>query len=127
MYWYNIIILIQNRTGKPCFPIYVLVRFNLLLLPCYQRLMVDNYDTLRGMVYHANKISPQRNVNLGLLLAIRRDTMWTVKDDTGGTPARHTAPILENVICRTCTDNVAEELRTPHIENATGDRFTTKW
>lgn len=29
-------------------PIYVLVRFNLLLLTCYQRAMVDNYDTLRG-------------------------------------------------------------------------------
>lgn len=39
-----------------------------------------------GMVYHANKISPQRNANLGLILDTRRDTIWTVKDDTDGTP-----------------------------------------
>lgn len=36
-------------------------------------------------------------------------------------------PNSENVICRTCTDSVVEELRTPHIENATGNRFTTEW
>lgn len=34
--------------GKPCLPIYVLVRFNLLLLPCYWHAMVDNHDTLQG-------------------------------------------------------------------------------
>lgn len=107
-------------------PIYVLVRFNLLLLTCYQRAMVDNHDTLRGMVYHANKISPQKNANLGLILDTRRDTIWTVKDDTDGTPQGN-RPDSENAICRTCTDSVVEELRAPHIENATGNRFTTEW
>ena len=48
-----------------------------------------------GMVYHANKISPQRNANLGLILDTRRDTIWTVKDDTDGTPQGSTAPILK--------------------------------
>lgn len=47
------------------------------------------------MVYHANKISPQRNANLGLILDTRRDTIWTVKDDTDGTPQGSTAPILK--------------------------------
>lgn len=36
-------------------------------------------------------------------------------------------PDSENAICRTCTDNVVEELRTPHIANATGNGFTTEW
>ena len=79
------------------------------------------------MVYHANKISPQRNANLGLILDTRRDTIWTVKDDTDGTPQGAPPTISENVICRVCTDSVVEELRTPHIENATGDRLTTEW
>ena len=47
------------------------------------------------MVYYANKISPQRNSNLGLILDTRRDTIWTVKDDTDGTPQGITAPILK--------------------------------
>lgn len=48
-----------------------------------------------GMVYHANKISPKRNANLGLILDTRRDTIWTVKDDTDGTPQGSTALILK--------------------------------
>jgi hypothetical protein len=80
-----------------------------------------------GMVYHANKISPQRNANLLLTLDTRRDTIWTVKDDTDGTPQGTPPTISENAICRTCMDSVVEELRTPHIENATGNRFTTEW
>lgn len=79
------------------------------------------------MVYHANKISPQRNANLGLILATHRDTIWTVKDDTDGTPQGTPPTISENVICRVCTDSVVEELRAPHIEDATGNRFTTEW
>lgn len=39
-----------------------------------------------GMVYHANKISPKRISNLGLTMGVHRDTIWTVKDDTDGTP-----------------------------------------
>ena len=48
-----------------------------------------------GMVYNANKISPKRNANLGLILDTRRDTIWTVKDDTDGTPQGGTAPLLK--------------------------------
>lgn len=48
-----------------------------------------------GMVYYANKISPQRNANLMLTLDTRRDTIWTVKDDTDGTPQGSAAPILK--------------------------------
>lgn len=80
-----------------------------------------------GIVYYANKISPKKNANLYLILDTRRDTIWTVKDDTDGTPQGSTAPILKIAICRTCTDSVVEELRTPHIENATDSRFTTEW
>ena len=80
-----------------------------------------------GMVYHANKISPQRNANLGLILGVHRDTIWTVKDDTDGTPQGSTAPILKIAICRTCMDSVVEELRTPHIANATGNGLTAEW
>ena len=79
-----------------------------------------------GMVYHANKISSQKKVNLGLILDTRRDTIWTVKDDTDGTP-QGIPPNSENAICRTCTDSVVEELRTPHIANATGNGFTAEW
>lgn len=58
--------------------------------------MVDNHDIpYGGMVYHANKISPQGNANLGLLLDTHHDTIWTVKDDTDGTPQGSTAPILK--------------------------------
>lgn len=78
------------------------------------------------MVYYANKISPERNANLGLILDTRRDTIWTVKDDTDGTP-QGTPPDSENAICRTCTDSVVEELRTPHIANATDNGFTAEW
>nr|DAH63282.1 MAG TPA: hypothetical protein [Caudoviricetes sp.] len=39
-----------------------------------------------GMVYHANKISPQKISNFLLTMATRCDTIWTVKDDTDGTP-----------------------------------------
>ena len=77
-------------------PIYVLVKFNLLLLTCYWHVMVDNHDIpYGGMVYHAHKISPQRNANSGLILATRRDTIWTVKDDTDETPQGSAAPILK--------------------------------
>ena len=79
------------------------------------------------MVYNANKISPQRNPNLRLILDTRRDTIWTVKDDTDGTPPGAPPTISENAICRTCMDSVVEELRTPHIANATGNGFTTEW
>jgi hypothetical protein len=80
-----------------------------------------------GMVYHANKISPQRNANLGLILDTRRDTIWTVKDDTDGTPQGTPPTISENAICRVCTDSVVEELRTTHIANANGNVFTAEW
>lgn len=76
-------------------PIYVLVRFNLLLLTCYQRAMVDNHGYPTGYGINANKISPKRNANLGLILDTRRDTIWTVKDDTDGTPQGSTALILK--------------------------------
>lgn len=79
------------------------------------------------MVYNANKISPQRNPNLCLILDTRRDTIWTVKDDTDGTPPGAPPTISENAICRTCMDSVVEELRTPHIANVTGNGFTTEW
>lgn len=36
-------------------------------------------------------------------------------------------PDSENAICRTCMDSVVEELRAPHIANATGNGFTTEW
>lgn len=79
------------------------------------------------MVYHANKISPQKILNLGLILDTHHDTIWTVKDDTDGTPQGTPPTISENAICRTCTNSVVEELRTPHIANATGNGFTTEW
>ena len=95
MYKYNIIILIRNRVGKPCLPIYVLVRFNLLLLTCYQRAMVDNHYTLRGYGIPCEQNFSRKNTNLGLILGVHRDTIWTVKDDTDGTPQGSTAPILK--------------------------------
>ena len=48
-----------------------------------------------GMAYHANKISSQRNANFGLILGVHRDTIWTVKDDTDGTPQGSPAVILK--------------------------------
>lgn len=108
-------------------PIYVLVRFNLLLLTCYWHAMVDNHDTLRGYGIPCEQNFSQKNANLGLILDTRRDTIWTVKDDTDGTPQGTPPMISENAICRTCMDSVVEELRTPHIANATGNGFTTEW
>lgn len=104
-------------------PIYVLVRFNLLLLTCYQLAMVDNHDTLRGYGISCEQNFSPKNANLGLILDTRRDTIWTVKDDTDGTPQGN-RPDSENAICRTCMDSVVEELRTPHSANETGNGFT---
>nr|DAT93172.1 MAG TPA: hypothetical protein [Caudoviricetes sp.] len=49
--------------------------------------MVDNHDTLRGYgIPCEQNFSPKMQI-WGLILAIHHDTIWTVKDDTDGTPA----------------------------------------
>lgn len=57
--------------------------------------MVDNHDTLRGYGIPCEQNFSLKNANLGLLLGVHRDTIWTVKDDTDGTPQGGTAPILK--------------------------------
>lgn len=81
--------------GKPCLPIYVLVRFNLLLLTCYWHAMVDNHDTLRGYgIPYEQNFSP-KNFKFELDFGY---TSWYNMDSQGWhgrNAARHTAPILK--------------------------------
>lgn len=88
--------------------------------------MVDNHDTLRGYGIPCEQNFSPKNFKFGVDgVGTTCYNLGIVKGTDGtsqGTPSNS-----ENVICRTCTDSVVEELRTPHIANANGNVFTAEW
>ena len=48
--------------------------------------MVDNHGYPTGVWYTMRTKFPPKNFKFVLILDTRRDTIWTVMDDTDGTP-----------------------------------------
>lgn len=84
----SIILLYLNGTGWAS-PV-CLYMYMQNIISYYYRATNVPWLTIRipygGMVYHANKISPQKIANFLLTMGAHCDTIWTVKDDTDGTP-----------------------------------------